>query len=398
LANIARSRLAYPRRSRMPEKSARTTTRSGPNSLAHKCRHRNLLGTLRQLAGVRICGTDCTLFEALSALMSNVDAYATTLASLTGNAFQAEVCARLQSAVLGFQTIPSKPQGDAGLDGFSHVGTQGYCCYGPELKTYRQTRSLEKAIVDKFKSDLRRLLELEFKKTVLTCCENAEMATILPVGKKLMHVDLVVNWFESHRVVGPIHTAFLEYKQSSKLRYIDANATVAIIGPTELANRWSVDELTLVRAQQKIFYQSVQDTAKTLVIENPKTFDEKMTLLKDIRPDQLQAINSLVDQFLNKWRMSLAFDIKLNETMPGLHQALEASRSRIVTRIAALMLASSAPWTELGKAEEISRAVLDAEFGSTYGSMMQDIAAGEVARLIGECSIGWSRPGGMNAN
>jgi hypothetical protein len=41
---------------------------------------------------------------------------------------------------------------------------------------------------------------------------------------------------------------------------------------------------------------------------------------------------------------------------------------------------------------------LDAEFGSTYGSMMQDIAAGEVARLIGECSIGWSRPGGMNAN
>jgi hypothetical protein len=154
----------------------------------------------------------------------------------------------------------------------------------------------------------------------------------------------------------------------------------------------------LVRAQQKIFYQSVQDTAKTLVIENPKTFDEKMTLLKDIRPDQLQAINSLVDQFLNKWRMSLAFDIKLNETMPGLHQALEASRSRIVTRIAALMLASSAPWTELGKAEEISRAVLDAEFGSTYGSMMQDIAAGEVARLIGECSIGWSRPGGMNAN
>lgn len=398
MAKIARSRPAYPRRSRMPARSARTSTRSGPNSFAHKCIHRNRLGTLRLLAGVRICGTDCTLFEALSALMSNVDAYATTLASLTGNAFQAEVCARLQSVVLGFQTIPSKPHGDAGLDGFSHEGARGYCCYGPELKTYRQARSLEKAIVDKFKSDLRRLLELEFKKTILTCCENHEMATILPVGKKLMHVDLVVNWFESHRVVGPIHTAFLEYKQSSKLRYVDANATVAIIGPTELANRWSVDELTLVRAQQKIFYQSVQDTAKTLVIESPKTFDEKMTLLKDIRPDQLQAINSLVDQFLYKWRMSLAFDIKLNETMPGLHQALEASRSRIVTRIAALMLASLAPWTELGKAEEIARAVLDAEFGSTYGSMMDDIAAGEVARLIGECSVGWSRPGGMNAN
>lgn len=391
--------LACARRPRMPKKFGWTIKRRVPRSFAHKCKRRNRLGALRQLMGVRICSTECTLFEAQSALMmSNVDAYATTLASLTGNAFQAEVCARLQSVVLGFQTIPSKPHGDAGLDGFSHAGTQGYCCYGPELKTYRQTRSLEKAIVDKFKSDLRRLLELEFKKTVLTCCENPEMATILPVGKKLVHVDLVVNWFESHRVVGPIHTAFLEYKQFSKLRYVEADATVAIIGPTELANRWSVDELTLVRAQQKIFYQSVQDTAKTLVIENPKTFDEKMTLLKDIRPDQLQAINSLVDQFLYKWRMSLALDIKLNETMPGLHQTLEASRSRIVIRIAALMLASSAPWAELGKAQEIAQAILNAAFGSTYGSMMEDIAAGEVARLIGECSIGWVRPGGMDAN
>jgi len=332
------------------------------------------------------------------ALISQADAYANTLTTLTGNAFQAEICAFLQSVVLGFQTVPSKPHGDAGLDGFSHSGTHGYCCYGPELKSYKQTRSLEKAVIDKFRSDLRRLLELEFRKTVLTCCENTEMESILPVGKKLIHIDLVLNWFESHRVVGPIHTAFLEYKGLSKLRYVEAEATLAIIGPTELANRWSVDELTLVRAQQKSFFQSVQEAAKTVVISDPKTFDEKMVLLKDIRPDQLQAIDNLVDQFLLKWRLALAFDIKLNETMPNLHQILEACRSRIVTRIAELMLASSTPWTELGKAGEISRAVLDADFGPTYGSMMEDIAAGEVARLIGECSIGWTRPGGADAN
>jgi hypothetical protein len=162
--------------------------------------------------------------------MSNVDAYATTLASLTGNAFQAEVCARLQSVVLGFQTIPSKPHGDAGLDGFSHAGTQGYCCYGPELKTYRQTRSLEKAVVDKFKSDLRRLLELEFKKTVLTCCENPEMATILPVGKKLIHVDLVVNWF-SHRRFEPRSTCII---LDSAVRTVTVVHQVRWIGENEI--------------------------------------------------------------------------------------------------------------------------------------------------------------------
>lgn len=356
------------------------------------------LSTILRFGNGRIWPVHCTYLEALSALISQAEAYANTLATLTGNAFQTEICARLQSVVLGFQTIPSKPHGDAGLDGFSHSGAQGYCCYGPELKAYRQTRTLEKAVVEKFKSDLRRLLELEFKKKVLTCCENIEMGSILPSGKKLIHIDLVVNWFESHRVVGPIHSAFLEYKAVSQLRYVDADATVAIIGPTDLANRWSVDELTLVRAQQKSFYQVVQEAAKNVVISDPKTFDEKMALLKDIRPDQLQAIDNLVERYLFKWRLALAFDIKLNETMPNLHQILEASRSRIVTRIAELMLASSTPWTELGKAGEIARAALDADFGSTYGSMMEDIAAGEVARLIGECSIGWVRPGAAHAN
>lgn len=348
--------------------------------------------------GAKISHTVCTFFEAIQNLASNVELYASTLTSLTGNAFQAEVCARLQSVVLGFQNIPAKPHGDAGLDGFSHGGRQGYCCYGPELKGYRQNRSLEKAIVDKFKEDLQKILELQFQKKVLTPCLNTEMSTVLPTGQKLIHIDLIVNWFESHRVISPIHTAFAEYKALSGMHYVEANATVAILGPNELANRWSVDEMTLVRAQQKNFYQSVQEAAKTVVIENPKTFDEKMALLREMRPDQLKAISSLVDQYLTKWRMALAFDIRLNETMPGLHQALETSRSRIVTKIAALMIGSSKPEAELGRAQEIANEILSTEFGSLYGSMLDDIAAGEVARLIGECSIGWSRPGGKNAN
>lgn len=348
--------------------------------------------------GAKIRLTVCTFFEAIQDLASNVELYASTLTALTGDAFQAEVCARLQSVVLGFQNIPAKPFGDAGLDGFSHGGRQGYCCYGPELKSYRQNRSLEKAIVDKFKEDLQKILELQFQKKVLTPCLNTEMSTVLPTGQKLIHIHLIVNWFESHRVINPIHTAFAEYKELSEMRYVEANATVAILGPNELANRWSVDEMTLVRAQQKNFYQSVQEAAKTVVIENPKTFDEKMALLREMRPDQLAAISNLIDQYLLKWRMALAFDIRLNETMPSLHQTLETSRSRIVTKIATLMIGSSKPEAELGRAQEIANEILSTEFGSLYGSMLDDIAAGEVARLIGECSIGWGRPGGADAN
>ena len=358
--------------------------------------HRNLVqnGTL----SVRIAQVFCTSFVTLWALMSLFDAYAKTLALLTGNAFQAEVCARLQSVILGFQTIPAKPQGDAGLDGFSHSGTQGYCCYGPEISSYRLGKSLEKAIVEKFKGDLRKVLELESVKKQLVCFDNAEMGTILPASAKLLHIDLIVNWFESHRVLGPIHSAFLEYKAASKLRFVHRDATMAILGPTQLANRWSVDELTVARAEQKNFYQSVQKSAATVTIDNPQSFDDKMALLRQIRPDQVSAIEALAERFLSKWRMSLAFEAKLNEAMPNLHHQLDISRGTIITRVAELMLASSAPWKELGTAGEIARKALDPHFRVAYGSMVDEISDGEIARLIGECSIGWTAPGAKDVN
>ncbi|MES2219731.1 MAG: hypothetical protein V4587_02050, partial [Acidobacteriota bacterium] len=53
---------------------------------------------------------------------SLIDEYAASLEGLTGLDFQAEVCARLQTFVIGFQTVPSKPHGDAGLDAFSERG------------------------------------------------------------------------------------------------------------------------------------------------------------------------------------------------------------------------------------------------------------------------------------
>jgi hypothetical protein len=138
-----------------------------------------------------------------------VEEYAETLTKLTGNDFQDEACARLQLAILSFQTIPAKPHGDAGLDGFSHGRERGYCCYGPEYDPAQRNAQRVKAIAEKFKKDLRRLFELETQgKGKLACTDSPEMPTILPDGKKLIHIELVVNWFESHRVLNPILTAF----------------------------------------------------------------------------------------------------------------------------------------------------------------------------------------------
>src|SRR5687767_3795881 len=96
-------------------------------------------------------GSGATLFEE----------YARVLASLEGNEFQTEVSARLTIAILGFQPIPAQPRGDGGLDGYSHHGKRAYCCYGPEHNAFKQARTREKAIVNKFVGDLERLFELE---------------------------------------------------------------------------------------------------------------------------------------------------------------------------------------------------------------------------------------------
>ncbi|HEV2486066.1 MAG TPA: hypothetical protein VGT08_11090 [Terracidiphilus sp.] len=320
------------------------------------------------------------------------------MSALTGNAFQAEVCARLQSVILDFQTIPAKPHGDAGLDGFSHQGSRGYCCFGPQYSDYKTNKSLESAIINKFREDLRKLLELGFKKKALVCKPSLEMPMILPAGQKLVHVELIVNWFESHRVIGPIHTAFAEYKEKSDGNFVEATATVVIVGPKELANRWTVDEIALIRAKQKGFLKAIQEAAATVNIANPKDFDAKMSILRQLRPDQLAAINRLADELMLKWRTALAFESSLNENTPTLHRLLEATRSRIVTRVSELMLASSQPWTQLSTAESIAQSLLEPDFGALYGSLVSDVASGEIARLIGECPIGWEKATGSHAN
>ena len=93
--------------------------------------------------------------------------YSRALAALEGAEFQAEVTARLATVIIGFQTIPSKPHGDAGLDGLSHNGTRGYCCYGLEHNGFKNNRSREQAVIKKFAGDLRRLFELETKGSTL---------------------------------------------------------------------------------------------------------------------------------------------------------------------------------------------------------------------------------------
>jgi hypothetical protein len=324
--------------------------------------------------------------------LSLIEEYSRSLEALTGNDFQCEVSARLQSVIIDFQTVPAKPQGDAGLDAFSHGGERAYCCYGPEHSAFDTNHKREQAIIEKFKADLRRIFELTFKKRKLVCCSSPEMATILPSGCKIKHVELLVNWFESHRVLAPILTAAQEYRSASQCKYVDSKASVVVSGPMQLANRYAVDELTIARARQRIFIQRVQQKAQTVTIASTEKFDQKMGLLGEMLPAQADGIQLLSGQLQHGWRMALAFEQELHDTVPNLHRAFEENRSRILTRVLELMLAAQPrPWTELGNATQIAAEILGKDFERLYGMLIQDVSSGEIARLIGECPIGWEK-------
>jgi len=233
---------------------------------------------------------------------------------------------------------------------------------------------------------------LEFDKKQLKHSENSEMATILPTAQKIRHIELLPNWFNSHRILGPIATAVISYAEISQCRYVEKTVTVVVLGPNELANRFAVDEVTIARSRQRVLIKKVGEKAKFITLDSTEKFDKKMTDLKEIIGGSEDAILSLKKELQIAWRKSLALEQELSDTLPNMHRELEANRSRILTRVSMLMIASSEPWKELGRATEIASDLLRKDFDKLFGMLIEDLSSGEIARLIGECPVGWEKP------
>jgi hypothetical protein len=96
-------------------------------------------------------------------------------------------------------------------------------------------------------------------------------------------------------------------------------------------------------------------------------------------------------QLQSSWRMALAFEQELDDTLPNLHRDLEANRARILQKVLMLMLSSPAPWEQLLRSTEFATEILRKDFEALFGTIVEDLSNGEVARLVGECPIGWKR-------
>lgn len=321
-----------------------------------------------------------------------VDLYAVSLAALHGSDFQAEVSARLSTTMNGLvQVVPQYPQGDGGVDCLSHNGTHGYCCYGPEPDVAKTDRGRVSAITRKFTGDLQRLFELTPANGVLVHRENTRLPNILVAGVKIRHLTLVTNWFRSHELIGALQTVLAACKVASQCRYIDPSATLVIKGPNELANDHGVDEVALVRINQRAFLARIEATAANVTLAESPTFDGKIAKLHAmVEPAMSQAVDTLAENWRKLWRIALAFEHELDQTVPMHHEALQRARLRLATDVLALRLAPKGPLDYILPAQALAKDILSAEFRSTYGSLVDDLAPGETARLIGECTLDWN--------
>jgi hypothetical protein len=317
--------------------------------------------------------------------------YQQILGTLEGSDFQDEVCARLQGHITDFQRIPPKPSGDGGLDGLSHGQERAYCCYGPEQDPVKLKKSaLKDDIISKFSADLRKLFELTLVDRKLQVAPNKELGTILGDGNKIKHVYLVVSWFETHRVVGPLNTAFGRYKKVSEHRFIDASATMTIWGPKDLASRAEVDDQTLFRIETRGLQGRVLNaTAALLSTEVTGDYDAKFSDLRARQPEKAAHVDALARDLRQAWAAAIALDNQLAATSVGLHEALENARRDAATAARLHSMGTGSPDQLMLEVQRNVVAQLGQNFGQKLGGMTTTIATGVVAGLIGECPLDW---------
>jgi len=318
--------------------------------------------------------------------------YEQLLGSLEGDAFQAEVCARLQFLFLDFQSIPDKPYGDGGLDGLSHGQDCGYCCYGPEQDPVKlKGKGLKDDIIQKFNADLRKLFEVEYGgNRRLSHARNAELETIIGEGNRLKNIYLVVSSFETHRIIGPLNTAFNKYKQNSELRFISTDAKLTIWGPKQLTTLGVVDEQTLFRMANRTLFERLHTvTAADVQLDTAGDFDDKFEDLRRRRPSRAEHIAELATDFRAAWAAAIMLDNELASTSVVFHEALEAARADVARSARLRSIGTGEPYEmiEAMRQDVVDR--LGQDFGQRLGGLTSKVADGVVAGLIGECPLEW---------
>ena len=124
---------------------------------------------------------------------------------------------------------------------------------------------------------------------------NAELATIMGDGNKIRSIFLVVSWFETHRVIGALNTAFNRYKKGSQLNFVHPDATLTIWGEGSRDARPAGRVHPLPASPQELF-ERLRGDAETFAGDDGR-LHAKFNDLKQRRPARAAHIDGLAKEF-----------------------------------------------------------------------------------------------------
>ncbi len=325
--------------------------------------------------------------------------FAQRLGVLEGQDFQDEVCRFLRHNMNDFQHVVAKPHGDGGLDGLSDDYTTAYFCYGPEQEPSKvKARGLASEIVRKFREDIRHLFELESKgkggKATLSHTPNTQLGTILPPGKRISTVRLIVSVDDDHRVLGPLKGAFDKCRAASQCRYVTQTACMTLWSPKELATMGTVDDATNMRIDQRVLLKRLElalasSPAATTAVQT-SDFDAKFDWVQVNVNPKPGAVQRLRSHFMKSWLDALAIENDFANNAVQLHQTLMNARDAAAIDADLASGGQQAPLSLI----EVMRKQLTERMSEYLGAriapeLLSRLVDGEIARLIGECPIDW---------
>lgn len=256
-------------------------------------------------------------------------AFAERLARLVGDDFQKAVCGVLAKNFLHFQPVVAKPSGDGGIDGISHDCDVIYCCYGLDISAVKQlnTADIKNQVANKFRTDIRRILELEpvAKKKKngpkWTKAPNTTIAGLWPKGRKAKHIKCICNWNEHSGVFKAINDHYAEYKDHSDMTYVDASCTVTFLGPKDFVSWVVVDETSLLRLENAGFIKILGGPGTTPPAPTTTSkFVQKFDLLTTAYPERKQELEEMRDGLIGDWTALLCRLNQIENELPQIHE------------------------------------------------------------------------------
>lgn len=298
------------------------------------------------------------------------------------------------------QQVPAIPQGDGGIDFYTHGGTVGYCCYGPEAESRNTTagrKELKTKIITKFKGDLKRIFELEENRSgKCNHRKNDGLESVLGQGR-FKCIRLICNWFHDKGLLGPLNDAFKKYKAASQCRFVTDDCTLAFLGPEQIIDQHPPDDVAIFRLTRPGIMKLLDTVSATPLESLPPPHAEKMVdfeakfeILGKIWQGRAKQVQRFKDDQMKRWRQCLLLLQKLESDHPQVHKEFERLLEA-AAEIANEMSLSAAPDGNLGVIiiEKLTQMIRAEMTGLIQTNSAPDVARMMTARLIGECPFQW---------